>query len=152
MSSTGENRDDNSPGRIGPGTDWIYYDSIVRRAIGESEARVLAASVRPPIPDGYPVGFNLYMAPDWSVDYSTWRNHNGDSQDQEAVIGSWEVDDSEMNEAEPSVVSTFQYGAGVPSVMDYPARSTVAVAPMTASAVADHGTPSEADVLRQFLR
>lgn len=66
--SRGEKREDRSPGPVGPGADWIYYDPIAYRAIGKVDARHLVARVRPPIPDWHPVDFNFEMTPAGWVD------------------------------------------------------------------------------------
>lgn len=57
-----------------------------------------------------------------------------------------------MVDSEQSIVSTYQYGGGDPSVATYHAHAEVVVAHPTASAVVDHGALSDVDVIRQFLR
>lgn len=59
-----EKRDYSSPFRVVPGADWMYYDPIASRAIDEAEAGPLATGVRPPIPDGHLIGFNVDLALD----------------------------------------------------------------------------------------
>lgn len=56
-----------------------------------------------------------------------------------------------MNDSEPSVISTYQYGDVPPSIFTYPVHATVVVAPTKPVVVVDHGTPSDFEVVRQFL-
>lgn len=36
---SGEKREDNSSGRVGAGSEWLFYDTFILRAIGEEEER-----------------------------------------------------------------------------------------------------------------
>lgn len=38
------------------------------------------------MPDGHPVGFSFYMAPDGCVENNAGRNRNGNGDDYDAVV------------------------------------------------------------------
>lgn len=92
----GEKSDESSPGSIGSGEDWMYYDPVAGSGIGGAEARHLSTSAIPPIPDGHQVHFNYDMDPDWWFDNTVGWNRNNYFQDRDAGVGSWEGDDAEM--------------------------------------------------------
>lgn len=52
-----EKTDDRSPGRVGTGGDWLYYDLFARREISELKQKLSAARQRPPIAERHPVGW-----------------------------------------------------------------------------------------------
>lgn len=53
-----EKREENSPGHLGPETDW-YKDPLARSSIGEMEEKEFSALQRAPFPKDHPLGFNI---------------------------------------------------------------------------------------------
>lgn len=94
----GERAHDLSPGRVGPGADWVYYDPWRRQILTEVVARQKANEERPPIPDGHPTGFNFdFNAAGWNNEnpaYVAAQNNadNGDDYDEDDPLG-WEGDE-----------------------------------------------------------
>lgn len=74
-----------SPGRVGPGADWVYYDPHQRRCVDADVARERANAPRPPIPPGHPVGYDFDVIPDGWIDDT--NNGYEDDQDDDNIMG-----------------------------------------------------------------
>lgn len=103
----------------------MYYGPIARHLIVEADARRLAGCVRSPIT----------VAQGDDTGFYTWEDYN-----------------VKMGDSEPSVVATYHYDGGSPSVVTNSPLVAVLVAPPKLSAFVDHGTPSFFDGIHQFLR
>lgn len=116
-----------SPGRIGVGADWVYYDPHERRCIDEATAKAKLAGVRASIPTGHPVGYEFdALAGGWEDPVTAGGDdevmHDEVSEGEDC---GWEGDgvaSGAASGAEPS----FSQGGGV--------------------------VHSDTDVVRQFLR
>lgn len=72
----GEKREAQVPGRVGSGTEWMFYDAFDRRAIGEAEATRFYVRKCAMIAEGHPLGFNLETVPDGRVVAAGGNNRN----------------------------------------------------------------------------
>lgn len=104
----GERMHDYSPGRVGPGADWMYYDPWARRTVTEAVARQKAEEPRIPVPEGHPTGFDFdFPAAGWNVDNTAFVAAQGtvdeDEEGDEAPLG-WEGD-VEVDEVQPAVTT-----------------------------------------------
>ena len=142
----GEKKEDSSPGRVGPGGDWLYYDPFARRAISEADAKRFAARERPPIPEGHPMGFDFDTAPDGWVSHDTAGENRGggdDSRDRPAFadVGGWESEDARMEDL------------GSSAGMGYRDSGPEPLAAVVSDPVpGDCNCENDAEVVRRFLR
>lgn len=57
--SRGTRAPDRSPGRVGPGADFVYYDPHLRQCVARSVAQAGAARVRRIVPEGHPLEYDF---------------------------------------------------------------------------------------------
>lgn len=124
-----------SPGRRGPGADWLYYNPWARRVAGGAEVRAYVSSGDRAIPEGHPRGWDHETVPDgWG--------HNPVESGNGALAGGWDGDvpHDDMN------VGSDGDGDGVLSGVVPPAAVNAANAESASAAEGD------LDVVRRFFR
>lgn len=85
-----------SPGRCGPGADWVYFDPWARRKVWRDEAESLMRARPRDIPDGHPMGWDFSVVP------GGWRAPEVDTGMTEGAAGEGVNEDGFMSGGAPS--------------------------------------------------